>query len=304
MIARTVMRIALVSSLVLAAACGGSTSAVDPIDPVHPGGEGAPGASSGGSGSGSSAPEDAHPGGARLTVALRGSSAPIPHTDGFSGQTPSRQIVAIRSLWLYRSATDPSPLRVLDLGKSSVETDLATGTTVDIGTVALRSLPAGHYTVAKVGAAYVRYSIATRLHSTLTLDGRYDNVQALSEGAVIDGQTRGRGWYRYSFAVGSTTYGAVEGADAPLPKLPAAGGISLESEGPESFYVFPTSVTIDPDEPKDQRVVCEVNVYESFRWQDQDLPGYAARVYDTTPTTFEPVMAFGASAFSLNVEGK
>ena len=290
-------RLALASLLVLAAACGGSSASVEPGDPSPPGSR--PGASSGGSASGN---ED--PSGARLTLSLRGSTAPVAHLDTFSGQTPSHQIVAIKSLWLYKSASDARPLAVLDLGARSVETDLVTGATSDIGTVALKSLPAGTYTLAKVGVAYVRYSVASRMHSTLTADGRYDNIQALSDGAVIDGQTRAKGWYRYAFAVGATTYGVLEGAAAPLPQLPSGGGISLETAGAESFYVFPTAVTIDPNEPRDQRVVCEVNVHESFRWQDQEQPGYAAHVYDTTPTVFEPVMAFGANAFSLKLEAK
>ena len=292
-LSNNVARTALASSLLLAAACGGSTHTVAPEDPYLSG----PG--SGGSGSGAG-----DPGGPRLTLALRGSVAPFAHGDAFSGQTPTRQIVAIRSLWLYKSAADPSPLKVLDLGANAVESDLVSGVTSDIGTVALRSLPAGTYTLAKVGTAYVRYSVASRMHSVLTADGRYDNVQALSDGAVIDGQTRPKGWYRYSFAVGATTYGALEGTNAPLPQLPSAGGISLESSGAESFYVFPTSLTIEPGQPADQRVVCEVNVHESFRWQDQAEPGYAPHVYDTTPTAFELVMAFGANAFSLNLEAK
>ena len=63
-------------------------------------------------------------------------------------------------------------------------------------------------------------------------------------------------------------------------------------------------VTIDPNEPKDQRIVCEVNVHESFRWKDEVTSGYAANVFDTTPKTYEPVMSFGASAFSLYLEPK
>jgi hypothetical protein len=289
MIVLTLARVALASCLVLAAACGGTSDAT--ILPL-PG----PG---GGSGTGT---ED--PGGARLTLSLRGSTAPVAHTDAFSGQTPSRQIVAIKSLWLYKSASDPSPLEVLDLGAKSVETDLVSGNTSDIGTVALKSLPAGTYTLAKVGTAYVRYSIASRMHSAITADGRFDNIQSLSDGAVIDGETRAKGWWRYSFAVGATTWATTEGASAPIPQIPSGGGISLETTGPDSFYVFPTLVTLDPGQPKDQRVVMEVNVHESFRWQDQEQVGYAAGVYDTTPTTFEPVMAFGANAFSLKLETK
>lgn len=287
--------LALTSALMLTVACGGEAGTVGPA----PGGSSGSGTSSGGSGSGS---ED--PSGPRLTLALRGSIEPVAHADAFASQTPSRQIVAVKSLWLYTSASDPSPVKVLDLGARSVETDLVTGATSEIGTVALRSLPAGTYTLAKVGTAYVRYSVASRMHAALTADGRYDNVQALSDGAVIDGQTHQKGWYRYQFSVGATPYGVLEGENAPVPQLPGSGGIALDSSGAESFYVFPTLVVIDPTVTSDQRVVCEVNVHESFRWQDQALAGYAARVYDTTPTSFEPVMAFGANAFSLKLEAK
>src|SRR4051812_10651682 len=130
-------RIVLASSVVLAAACGGSSSTVGP-------GSTDPGTTSGGTGTGT---ED--PGGPRLTLSLRGSTTPVPHTDGFSGQTPTRQIVAIKSFWLYKSASDPAPLKVLDLGAKSVETDFISGQTSDIGTVAIKSLAAGTYTLAK-----------------------------------------------------------------------------------------------------------------------------------------------------------
>jgi hypothetical protein len=228
----------------------------------------------------------------------------VAHTDGFAGQTPSRQIVAIKSLWLYRSASDPSPLKVADLGAAAVEADLVTGALVDVASVATRSLPAGTFTLAKVGAAYVRYSVAARMHNGVATDGRYDNIQALSDGVVIDGQTRDKGWFRYAFAVGPTTYGALEGANAPLPQIPAAGGMALETSGPDAFYVFPAAITIDPNAANDQHLVCNVNVHESFRWQDEAVAGYAKGVYDTTPSAFEPVKAFGASAFSLSLEAR
>ena len=91
---------------------------------------------------------------------------------------------------------------------------------------------------------------------------------------------------------------------AALASLASSGGMTLETVGPDSFYVFPMHVTIDPNEPKDQRIVCEVNVHESFRWKDEATSGYATNVFDTTPTTYEPVMSFGASAFSLYLEPK
>lgn len=307
--------VVLASSFLLAVACGGSAGTVG--DP--PG----PGVGSGGSGSGSEDPGASGTGtpsmpgtkgtiggtgvpgtGAQVTLALRGSTTPVPHADGFSSQTPSRQGVAVNSLWLLKSVDDPSPLKVADLGAVSVETDLVSGKTNDIATVALSSLPAGTYTIAKVGVAYVRYRVAARLHAGTATDGRYDNVEALSDGVLIDGKTRVKGWFRSEFGIGDTTYASTESNDAPLPQLPASGGMTLETTGAHSFYVFPMNVTIDPNEPKDQRVVCEVNVHESFRWQDQAQPEYASKVFDTTPTTYEPVMSFGASAFSLSLEPK
>ena len=305
-------RLAFASSFLLAAACGGSTGAV----PDGPGGPGAssggsgsgmedPGASSGGPGSSGSSGSSGKPGpGPQITLALRGSTAPVAHADSFSSQTPLRQGVAVSSLWLYKTADDPAPLKVADLGAASVETDLVSGKTNDIATVALRSLPAGTFTIAKIGVAYVRYRIAARLHNGVATDGRYDNLEALSDGTVIDGTPRMKGWYRSQFGIGDTTYATYEDNNAPLPQLPSGGGLTLETKGPKSFYVFPMNVTIDPSETKDQRIVCEINVHESFRWQDQAQAGYASKVFDTTPTTYEPVMSFGASAFDLVLEPK
>lgn len=45
-------------------------------------------------------------------------------------------------------------------------------------------------------------------------------------------------------------------------------------------------------------------MHESFRWQDQAQAEYTPNVFDTTPTTYEPVMSFGASAFALFLEPK
>lgn len=283
--------LALASSFSLLVACGGSPAS--PVDDSTP---------SGGSGSGT---ETAGPGtGPQVTLSLRGITTPVAHADGFASQTPIRQTVAIKSFWLYKTATDPSPLLVADLGAASVPTDLVSGKSNDITTVALKTMPAGTYTIAKVGVAYVSYRIAARMHNGVATDGRYDNVEALSDGAVVDGQPRNKGWFRSTFGIGDTTYGTYEGKDAPLPQLPSSGGMTLETSGAESFYVFPVNVTIDPTETKDQRVVCKVNVHESFRWQDQATTAYASGVFDTTPTTYEPVMSFGASAFDLFLEPK
>jgi len=61
------------------------------------------------------------------------------------------------------------------------------------------------------------------------------------------------------------------------------------------------SLRSDPNVATDQIVDFELNVDKSFRWVDQQQPGYTTGTYDTTPTQFEPVMAFGANTFKLTV---
>ncbi|MBX3208211.1 MAG: hypothetical protein KF764_24400 [Labilithrix sp.] len=295
--------LALVSLL----ACGGA--AADIADPDSP-----PPNGSGQGSSGSAAPDSPGDGdspdgttpsdsttGPRVAITLRGSTAPFAHTDGWSGSTPKRQIVAIRSLYLLRSPTDASPVKVFDHGAKAVETDLVTGKKVEVASVVAKTLPAGVFTVAKAGVAYVRYSVAARMHSLVSVDGQYDNVQALSDGAVIDGITRDKGHFRYSFVASGTTYGTLEGEDAPVPAVSTSGGLTLDTSGPQSFYVFPVQVAIDPNVGVDHEVSLELNVHQSFRWQDQLAPGYSPKVFDTTPYTFEPVMAFGANALKLTI---
>ena len=54
---------------------------------------------------------------------MRGSTAPFAHTDAWSGETPEKQGVAIRSLWLLRSPTDANPVQVFDHGAAAAPDD-------------------------------------------------------------------------------------------------------------------------------------------------------------------------------------
>jgi len=237
-----------------------------------------------------------------VTVRVQGSTAPFTNPDGFSGETPTKQIVAIKSLRLLRTPDDPSPVVVFDLGASPKEADLLAADATEVAKVTIATLPAGVFTRAKVGVSYVRYSVDATLHSDLgPVPGRYDNEQALSDGAILEGSARKKGFFRYSFAVGSVTYGTLEGDNAPTPVATSAGGISMDMSGPETFYAFPVGIAIDPNVTHDQDALFEVNVDTRFRWQDEDKPGYAPGVFDTTATAFEPVMAFGANSFVLTL---
>jgi hypothetical protein len=59
---------------------------------------------------------------------------------------------------------------------------------------------------------------------------------------------------------------------------------------------------VDPAAKKDLNVVVEVNMDRSFRWEDQDQPGYTKGVYDTTATDHEPIHRFGANSYVIRVE--
>jgi hypothetical protein len=240
---------------------------------------------------------------------MHGSTAPFAHEDGFSGETPRKQIVAVKSLWLYRSPADANPVKVFDHGDKAVEVELVSGKTVELAKVAAKSLPAGVFTMAKSGVSYVKYAVDARMHSGTAfgaIDGHYDNVQALSDGAVVDGVKKKKGDFRYAFIADATgaTVGALEGENAPTPVATSGGGITMDMSGPETFYVFPVNLAVDPNVATDQIVDFELNVDKSFRWVDQSVPGYTAGTFDTTPSLFEPIMAFGANSFALTVKGK
>jgi hypothetical protein len=297
------------ASVSLAVACGGSSSGVDDPNAPPPGGSGE--GSSGSSGATNPNNPGNPPGnptnptnpvtGPKVTIKMRGSTAPFAHADGFGGETPKKQIVAVRSLYLYRSPTDANPVLVFDHNANTVEAELITGKTTDIASVVAKTLPAGVFTMAKAGAAYVRYTVDARMHTPIAIDGQYDNVQALSDGAMIDGVSQKKGHFRYSFVSGGVTYGTLEGEDAPTPVVNSNGGLTMDMSGPQTFYVFPVNIAIDPNVTTDHEVLMELNVDKSFRWQDQPNLGYTKDVFDTTPTMFEPVMAFGANTFKLTL---
>lgn len=295
----------LSTSLLVAAplaACGGSAASIDPDAPRCALPEGCPDGT--GSGQGKSAPNPpptAPISGPRVAISARGSTSPVPHGDPWAGQTPNRQTFAIRSLHLLRGANDSSPAQVFDLGADAVEVELVAGKKTPVASVVAKMLPPGRFTLAKAGIAFVRYSVDARMHTPVAVDGTYENVQALSDGAVIDGTSRAKGFYRYSFVTNGSTLGTLEGGGAPVPALGQSGVVTLDTSGPQSFYVFPVDVFVDPDIAVDHEAVLELNVHESFRWQDQAMPGYTAKVFDTTPSTFEPVMSFGASSAVLTI---
>lgn len=289
----------VVSSLGLSlVACGGST--VDIPDPSGgapttpegnpPGGETTPGTPG--------APDTAS--GPMVSVHVRATQAAFAHAPGSSGQTPSLQRMAWKSLTLFTSKDDPNGYTVFDHGGAAVEGGLSEGDDTVLAKLPIKSLRAGRYTYARVEVAYLRFHVASTMHASgFAIPGTFENVQVLTNGTTLDGQKRDKGYYRYTFVAPSIPKQSVEGADAPLPTTTGQGGIALEEGKNGLVYAFPIDMTIDTGVTGDLHAIFEVNTHENFRWVDQDSPGYRRGVYDTTPGTFEPVVSFGANAARL-----
>ncbi len=288
----------LLLSLVLVA-CGGASANVDPLGPDAA----APSASDGGApGNDAATPDAAIVGGPRVRIRLAIGTEAFTHTDGLSGQTPVAQKIGISGLALYLSESDTAPLVVYDLGKSFVLADLTAGKSTLLAEVPMRALRAGRYLRARTFISHVEYEVATQMHAGgLTTAGTIAGTQALTDGVSLLGTARNGGFFHYQFKIGGNPYGAPsEGDGAPMPVVPEGGGFALRKESGRAFYAYPCDVVVDPAAAGDWSVTMTLNMDKNFRWADQSDPGYRAGVWDATPTSFEPVMKFGANAFELS----
>lgn len=238
---------------------------------------------------------------AKIHIHLAATAAPVAHADGLSGQTPRDQHIGIRKLTLFASASDPAPIVVFDHGANAVEAGLNDEDDTVVASVPAAKLAAGRYTVARVAVSHVRYQVAATMHAYgQTVPGVFENLQVLSAGSLVDGTTHDKGHYAFAFEANGMVLGRQTGEHGPLPETPSGGGITLDTSGPESAYVFPVDIVVDPTVKSDVHVVFELDTHESFRWQDEASPGYQSGVFDVTPTTFEPVKSFGARSFRIS----
>lgn len=271
--------------------------------PVHGGfARGDAGAEPGGDAAAGRADAGEAPAGPRVYFYVRTNTDAFPHADGLSGQTARDAYQGIRSFTLMRGAEDPEPMVVLDLGDAIVEAGYNDGDETLVGSAPLSSVRPGHYTVGRNVVTHSRYTVDATMHvGGLVVPGELDNVQVLTAGTPIDGVVRPQSWFRYVFRAAGREY-PLEGIGAPLPTEPTTGGFRLVLEGGEAVYYYPIDVTIDDGADADVRVVLEVNMDHSFRWEDQDLPGYVPGVFDSTPSGSEPVRRFGANSLEVRVE--
>jgi hypothetical protein len=111
---------------------------------------------------------------------------------------------------------------------------------------------------------------------------------------------RKSGYYRYVFQATGASF-PQEGQGAPIPTQPDSGGFSVSFVGGQWIYEFPVSFTVDHGVQGVTEAVLLVNMFESFRWKDENKPGFLPKVFDVTPTSFEPVLRFGANSFEVKL---
>jgi len=298
----------MAANVPVAAACGQYKVPFDQAeggaggaDPGEPGGAGA-GAGMGEAGATAQGGAGGVVDGPTITIRFRAHTDPFAHDDGLNGQTPISHSSGVRKLQLFKDPSDPNPITVFDFGSTFVEIGYDDGDDTSVYTLPAKSLPTGMYTMARVVHSHVRYRVSSTMHTNgLSLPGEFDNMQVLSDGTLLDGQVRNHGYYEYVFLTGGQQF-PTSGNNAPLPQGWNTGGFSVGVESGEWAYSFPVDLALTPDLAADLDVVLEVNMFESFRWQDQDQPGYAPGVFDTNPIVSEPVVHFGANSYWLTLE--
>jgi hypothetical protein len=296
---------------ILSVACGGTSGAFGLADAGSPStGLGSSSSDSGlqpgddaGVTTGSAGADASTPSGPSYEVHLLATQAPLTFADGYSGETPVDQRMGVRKLTLLRDANDPSPVVVFDNGANAVDAGLNDGNDTVCGTALASSLPAATFTVARVTVGYYKFTVAAVLHENgVSTPGDYTDLEVLTNGTKFGGQTYDQGYYSFTFSVGGTAYGTVTGTGLVTPVDDSTGGISLVTTGGEVDYVFGINLQTNPGLTSTAKIVMTVNTYQDFRWQDVSGPGYEPGVFDTTATECEPVMSFGANAFTVAVE--
>jgi hypothetical protein len=252
---------------------------------------------------GTSTTNPSGPGTGNYIIVLHADQTPVAVDASTSGETPADQRIGFLGLQLLQNTNDPSPLVVANLS-APVDVGYNDGDDTVIATVPAKNLRAGHFTVAHVPIAYVRFTVAGTFHSTeIAVPGDFSDVIAMANGAMIDGTSRDQGFWETAFSSdGGTTYGMQTGEHAVIAQPGASSGIALDNANSPSKYVFSTDLDVDPTIDHDVRVVFHVNTYQDFRWQDSNAAGYTNGVFDVSSSGFETVTQLGANSISTTIE--
>ena len=236
--------------------------------------------------------------GYHLKIYIKGDATPKTFSDGLSGQTPTNYYLGIQRVDLMTSANDANLVTVFDHGANYVEADMQGETLVGEGD--LRNIPAASYTHGRVLLPMARFDIQTTVHVVsppAIVPGTVHALTALSN-VNLDGANRNAGWAKFTFNLGPY----VVSTTAVLPAPPSSGGGTIVQENGRTWMVFPLSppllVVAGMQTTPKVTVICDI--YESFRWQDQNESGYTQGVFDTVSTGgWEPVKNFGATDYRI-----
>lgn len=243
--------------------------------------------------------------GPALRIHVKGDLTPVTFTDGLAGQTPKSYTMGLVRFELMRSATDPSPVTVFDHGATPVQVDMLSTTLA--GSAPIADLTPGTFTHGRALLAYCIFTVVGTVHAGLSLSGDLTVTGALSD-TTINSKSYQQNQADYTFKAGSIQ----QTLPGTLPPLPSVGGGSVVQEEGKTWLVFsfPSPIVLqgivsgDLATPRDQSATIIYKVFESFRWQDQTKPGYAAGVFDVDALamSFEPVVSFGATGYSVVIE--
>ncbi|HOX43325.1 MAG TPA: DUF1566 domain-containing protein [Myxococcota bacterium] len=228
---------------------------------------------------------DAPPQGAPLTLTARavercGSWAPD-HQTGLQYQTPTGLRVGLMGVELLRSHLDPAPV-ALGLPASIVEVDVEAGGA--LAEARTTDLPAGDYTHVRLTLAYAVYHVLATGHSFAVAAGDLGTDMALSNHQGAGGALRAQGQYTATFVAYGQPY-TYSGSTTLNCTLSLWGGKVTTAGGLYQVTVplpgWP--LRIDHASQTPLAVALEFPMQDTFAWQDLDLAGFGAGVYDLVP---------------------
>lgn len=268
-------------AIVVAAGCGGGTTA----------------ATDGGADAQGDAGADDAPGRSVIEIFVEGDATAKTFTDGYSGQTPRDFFLGLQRFELLRAIDDPAPVKVFDLSPGYTEVDMSTKTLVGVGRTP--DIPAGTYTHGRVLLTMARFTVDATAHSgAAQLAGTMTVLDAISA-TTIDGTPFTKGQGQLHFVSGSFTNTQAY----TLPPLPGTAGGTIVDDGPRTWMVFPfpLPMAIDPTDSTTHQAAIIYETYESFRWEEKPLTGYATGAWDVNANLVdtEAVKNFGATGYRV-----
>lgn len=238
-----------------------------------------------------------------LTIRIKASTAPFPHSDGYAGQTARGTLGGCRSISLLKSRNDPNPLVLFNHGADPVEVGYDDGNDTQVATVPARGLAEGHYVLGRLVQTHSRYQVDATSHLLGTsTDGYFDDVLVMSNGTRVDGQMRDAGYYHFVFH-----HGAEEeiymGDNWQIAVWSTTAGAEAVVEDGEWAVYFPVDLDVSQADWANKTMSILVNMDHAMRWIDNPLGlGYRADVWDVELPVFEPVMQFGGNQFDVTVQ--